>query len=131
MARMNTELVNKEKILDNERARIEQQRVELEEQKQQFLTTGKVNTQYKQRYQSFTLGMPNPAASQSLVEMNYQIPVNFGQNYLPSEVEVKTLAHDTGGQCIAFSPLGKKIATAGADGKVKLWEMGLQSNKIL
>ena len=53
---------------------------------------------------------------------------NTGNNYPPGEVAQKTVAHDNGGQCLAFNPQGKKIATGGTDGKVKIWDKNLSAN---
>ena len=42
-------------------------------------------------------------------------------------------AHDSGSHCVAFNPLGTKIASGGSDGILKLWNTTLSKieNKIL
>ena len=34
-------------------------------------------------------------------------------------------AHDHGSQCLAFRPQGNKLATAGSEGVVKIWDVKL------
>lgn len=60
--------------------------------------------------------------------MNNMIPVSLNECYPPSEVAFKTLAHETGGQCVSFRPQGNKLATGGTDGIVKLWDKTLSTN---
>ena len=45
-------------------------------------------------------------------------------NYPPSQVKAQVKAHDSA-QCVAFRPQGNKLASAGADGYVKLWTQNL------
>lgn len=42
----------------------------------------------------------------------------------PQETEKETAAHAGGVASLCFSPDGKQIATAGADGKVRIWDPG-------
>ena len=53
------------------------------------------------------------------------VPVTVSDCHPPSWVKDRVKAHDNGGQCVAFSPQGTKIATAGNDGYVKLWSTNL------
>jgi len=77
---------------------------------------------------SFTLGALGHSQDGNGGGGGNSIPIMTGHNYPPGEVVVKTVAHETGGQCLAFSPQGKKIATGGTDGKVKVYDKGLSHN---
>ena len=46
----------------------------------------------------------------------------------PTRVSAKVRAHENGGQCIAFGPQGKKIASGGKEGIVKIWKTNLSNN---
>ena len=51
--------------------------------------------------------------------------------YPPTEPVRKQKAHDGGAECLSFSFDGKKIATGGGDGMVKLWDtIGQAETKI-
>ena len=50
--------------------------------------------------------------------------------YVPSDAIHKVKAHDSGGQCIAFSPHGNMIASGGGDGFVKMWNTQLSQDCI-
>ena len=41
----------------------------------------------------------------------------------PTEPVFQAKAHLNGGACVAFSPNGNRVATAGIDGDVKVWNL--------
>ena len=55
------------------------------------------------------------------------VPVVIENNTPPSYVAARAKAHETGGQCVVFRPQGNKVASAGNDGFVKLWQLSLKA----
>jgi WD40 repeat protein len=53
------------------------------------------------------------------------VPAVVSADIAPTTVSSRTKAHESGGQCVSFRPQGKKIATAGNDGILKLWNTSL------
>ena len=59
------------------------------------------------------------------------VPVHeYNKNSPPSYVAYRVKAHEISGQCIAFSPKGNKLVSAGGEGIVKLWGMSLSESDM-
>ena len=81
-------------MLDNERARFESDRAQLEEAKQKFIQSGQVDEDYKQKNRTSSSLFSSQDGGGAAMNM---APVSLNECYPPSEVAFKTLAHDSGG----------------------------------
>jgi len=57
------------------------------------------------------------------------VPLVIENDLPPTYVMNRVKAHENGGQCVTFRPQGNKIATAGSEGTVKLWNPSLNTGE--